>query len=298
MSRFRRILAGVLAIATVLGLGCEGDDEIATSEVYFEDDDAGDDDFVSPQPELDIASVRFPVPIEGMVLVPEGLGPYGCDAGFDPGCREFDEELTLVYVSAYWIDAAEVSVGEYRACVAEGTCEDFHGIEIPDVEEERERPARGLGAADAEAYCVWAGKRVPDDVEWERAARGLDGRYYPWGNAWCAECCNWCDGADCDGATDGFADVAPVSAFADADSPYGAVQMAGNVWEWTLGSYPDDPENPLWMLRGGAYVFVPDIGDDGDITGQYRATRRLPMGDGAQASPIAGIRCVADPVWE
>ena len=164
-----------------------------------------------------------------MVFVPEG--------GFMMGSEEdYPEENPMhgISLDSYWIDQTEVTNGMYSQCVAAGACLPptnitsssrtvYYGDERFDI-----YPVIYVDWAMAQTYCSWAGGRLPTEAEWEKAARGVDRRTYPWGNA--APSCSlanfWGTGGGCVG------DTSPVGSYLFGASPYGVLDMAGNVWEW------------------------------------------------------------------
>lgn len=183
-----------------------------------------------------------------------------------------------VYLDAFWIDRTEVTAAQYQRCVEAGACSapDFTGKYCTyDVDGKSDHPINCVDWNQATAYCAWAGRRLPTEAEWEKAARGVDGRIYPWGDAWDVQTVprvNFSDkndptGPSTDEVDDGFAATAPVGSFPSGASPYGALDMAGNVWEWVVDWYNEtiytmtrensiDPETePMRVMRGGTWSF-------------------------------------------
>ncbi len=150
-----------------------------------------------------------------------------------------------VYLDGYWIDKYEISNSQYKLCVDEGICVPpfypvtFMGIEYYANPDYSNYPVTYVDWYLARDYCEWAGRRLPTEAEWEKAARGVGGEKYTWGNEPISnERANFCDGncpkshADIN-FDDGYAEPAPVGSYPAGASPYGIMDMAGNVWEWT-----------------------------------------------------------------
>lgn len=166
--------------------------------------------------------------------------------------------LTL---GAFQITQYEITNAQYQQCIAQGVCAPRHiaaNSDIPDRLSNfagNNSPVIGVNAHDATTYCQFIAARLPTEQEWEKAARGTDGRYYPWGNTFQANLANTCD-ANCtlpafrlSSINDGFARTAPVGSFPGGASPYGAQDMAGNVWEWTSSVNSDGKQ----IIRGGGW---------------------------------------------
>ncbi|MBI9044578.1 MAG: SUMF1/EgtB/PvdO family nonheme iron enzyme [Anaerolineaceae bacterium] len=201
-------------------------------------------------------------PYDGMVLVAVPAGE------FEMGSNEDDNEKPIhtVYLDAYWMDQTEVTNAMYEKCVEAGKCDKPGGSAYGDSNSS-DHPVVYVDWNAAQDYCEWAGRRLPTEAEWEKAAQGTDGRIYPWGNEFDGEKLNYCDvNCDYDWADekfdDGYADTAPVGSFSKGASPYGALDMAGNVWEWVLDWYDSD-----------YYSSSPSENPQGPSTGEYRVLR-------------------------
>jgi serine/threonine-protein kinase len=172
-----------------------------------------------------------------MVRVPAGEFLYG-------GKKE------KVELPEFWIDKTPVTNAEYACFVADTGYEPpqhWQGKTPP--KEIADHPVTYVSWHDAVAYAEWAGKRLPTEKEWEKAARGTDGRQYPWGDQQpTRELCNFDRN---EGGTTPVGKYSP-----QGDSPYGCVDMAGNVWEWCADWYDEDKGTKV--LRGGSWGYIAD----------------------------------------
>lgn len=182
---------------------------------------------------------------------------------------------TQTFTEPFWFDKYEVTRRRYQACVDAGACT---APPASDFSTEPEQPINRVTWFEAQAYCEWTGGRLPTEAEWEYAARGPDGLLYPWGNTSVIAEANHCDGnCAASGASnnrftspendDGHAVTAPVGSYPQGASWVGALDMSGNVWEWTNSLYEPYPyavddgrerdtgsdTNVSRVLRGGSF---------------------------------------------
>ena len=216
-------------------------------------------------PALSIGSSRT-IEIDGMVqvYVPAGEFTMGAD-DYDaqtpskPGRAYSEIPVHVVNLDGYWIDKFEVTTGQYEQCVTAGACQAPHLFRSGEPNrpwyrpkyygnpEFKDYPVIWISWFYAKDYCSWAGRRLPSEAEWEKAARGTDARKYTWGNdpvrSGLANLCDTnCPLEQANGLyNDGWGNTAPVGSFPQGASPYGAMDMAGNVWEWTSSLIQDYP---------------------------------------------------------
>jgi eukaryotic-like serine/threonine-protein kinase len=189
----------------------------------------------------------------------------GSDSGFSDM-----QPVHTVYLDAYWIDQTEVTNGMYAKCVQAGICEPPSNTSDNRFSRTEEGyygtaryfvyPVIYVNWNSAVAYCKWAGARLPTEAEWEKAARGTDGRLYPWGNGISSNNLLNYYYTYGDGTT-------AVGSYPSGASPYGAQDMAGNVAEWVNdwysetyynGSPASNPQGPssgnFRVIRGGSFT--------------------------------------------
>ncbi len=241
-----------------------------------------------------------------MVYVPEGaflMGTSDADMEFygeffplrSPSRYDNERPQREVFLDAFYIDQLEVTNSQYKKFLSETGYVpkrylDRPPFNVPDL------PAIVLEWEDAVTYTEWAGKRLPTEAEWEKASRGTDGRIWPWGSEWDGSKLSGNDGT---GLEDGYKETAPVGQFPQGASPFGALDMAGNIWEWVADWYEPDyythapnrnPKGPETgdghVLKGGGWA------ENLDFT---RCANRL---GGNPGSLLRGFRCAMDPPGE
>ena len=230
----------------------------------------------------------------------ERVGKDGAPAALVPAgtfTMGDDEESPRreIFVSTFYLDRYEVTTSRYaRFLDATGSVRPPDEWEEVDLSRQGDLPVIGVDWHDAQAYCKWAGKRLPTEAEWEKAARGADERKYPWGNA-----SPTLDQANFQNAApDVYAGgLAPVGAHAPGRSPFGIYDLAGNAAEWVSDWYAEgfahndvrDPKGPDSgtgrVIRGGGRF---------DPPARISATKRFFANPDNRADDV-GFRCAADP---
>ncbi len=255
-----------------------------------------------------------------MVYVPPGQFEMGsddsevdralelCDMFYQGGCQrewfEVEQPLHTVILDRFWIDQTEVTNGQYARCVGAGACEpparassDTRTAYYGDTAYE-DFPVVNVSWEQANAYCEWIGERLPTEAEWEYAARGPEGRRYPWGDEYDGARLNSCD-VNCgyswaeEEFDDGYGDTAPVGNYPPGASWCGALDLAGNVWEWTADWFGD------YAAGSQANPTGPSSGTEravrGDAADGTRAVSRSAARHGMSPNSLyqyTGFRCV------
>jgi len=227
-------------------------------------------------------------PADGMTVVHVPDGEFLM--GWDASPYSFERPEHTVYLDAYWIDQTEVTNAQYRACVEAETCAAPNSWNDASTSGD-DQPAF-VSWDDAQAYCEWVGARLPTEAEWEKAARGTDGRLYPWGGEEFDP-----SRANIQGPEDGYESTAPVGSFPTGASPYGVLDMSGNAAEWAadwfqVEYYAQSPaQNPTGppsgdydqrVIRGGSW-------HSGRDTARCIWRKGTPLG-----SSEFGFRCVSN----
>lgn len=198
-----------------------------------------------------------------------------------------------VTLPGFWIYTHPVTVAQYRTfCTATGR-------EMPDAPDwgwVETHPIVNVTWQDVKDYAAWAHAAIPTEYQWEKAARGTDGRCWPWGNVWEPERCAY---------TANSTSTVVVGSYPGGASPYGVMDMAGNVWEWCLAApvgdyislphrYPPQRHSPTpsgYVLRGGAW----SCAFDDYLRCAYRCFQcDTQRGHGPYIRPTNGFRCVVN----
>jgi eukaryotic-like serine/threonine-protein kinase len=196
-------------------------------------------------------------PADGMMMVyvPEGLFSMGSNNG-----DSSEKPVHTVTLDAYWIDKTEVTNGMYSKCVQAGACQPPHNTNSSTRtsyygdSQYTNYPVIFVDWNEAQSYCEWAGARLPSEAEWEKAARGTDGRIYPWGNN--------SPGSNALNYISNVGDTTAAGDYPSGASLYGALDMAANVWEWVNDWYD-----------ANYYAKSPSSNPQGPARGQYRGLR-------------------------
>jgi formylglycine-generating enzyme required for sulfatase activity len=213
-----------------------------------------------------------------MILIPSGSFSMGGDRDdLFAECQKVDREHCQdiffgdvepphdIYLNAFYIDKYEVSNSAYKLCVTAGKCEKPDDEIFYNDPKNSEYPVVYVTWEQSKEYCEWRGGRLPSESEWEKAARGVDGRLYPWGNTFDGSLANFKDknysnNGDDPGLQkydDGFSKFAPIKSYSDGVSPYGIYNMSGNVWEWVNDKYSTNDKEFLWVMKGGSWAYLP-----------------------------------------
>lgn len=183
-----------------------------------------------------------------MILIPEGEFLFGTDR------NEYGDARKLEKTQDFYIDKYPVTNKEYKKFLSANPSVPVPYVDAPwairyNWDKKLRAYPKGLGNHPAVMvqhdhilhYCKWAKKQLPTETEWEKAARGTKGNLYPWGNSWFAQRANT--------SNSGLNGTSPVTQFSIFASPFGVVDLIGNVWEWTITSY----EYGGYVIRGGSW---------------------------------------------
>lgn len=220
---------------------------------------------ITPEPTAEPTSVPATSLEPELIRIPAGRFRMGSDPRKDKQANGGEQPQHTLYPPTYYIAKTPVTNAQYAVFVQDtGHDPPRHWEDGRVPRGKHNHPVASVSWHDAVAYCRWLSKvtgkdyNLPSEAEWEKAARGTDGRIYPWGDRWDASRCNSAEG--------GKGDTTAVGAYPRGVSPYGVLDMAGNVWEWTRSLYRDYPYDPtdgreepeaegLRVLRGGAGTY-------------------------------------------
>lgn len=226
-----------------------------------------------------------------MVIVPAGEFTMG--ASLDKDHPSLDElPAHKVYAKSFYIDKYETTNSEYKNFI------DTTGHKVPShwqnatyPKGKDKHPIYNVTWEDAKTYCDWKGKRLPTEAEWEKAARGSDGRIFPWGNQFDPTQANTMEGGD-------GRSTMPVGSYEAGKSPYGAHDMAGNVWEWTSDYYEPYSDNLKSSNEHYGQKFKVIRGGSGHFNSYAARTTNRNIMFPSYRYFLVGFRCAATSVKE
>lgn len=232
---------------------------------------------------------------EGMVLVPGGPFDMGCNDPADDCLYENASPYHPADVPTFAIDMQETTADEYKSCVTDGACTEpstVDGLGTFASVETKLHPVNYADWSQAEAYCSWGGKRLCSEAEWEKAARGTDGRKYPWDET--VATCTYAilKHTQLDGC--GTSETWPVGAKPAGNSPYGAMDMIGNVSEWVEDCWHDDfhgapADGSAWVDDASCWRVAK--GGSFQTASSYIAVWDRWSHYGTFSAPTVGVRC-------
>jgi formylglycine-generating enzyme required for sulfatase activity len=257
----------------------------------------------TPTSELGIGSTMTGNDGMTVLYVPAGEFTMGSEDGV-----YWEQPVHKVYIDAFWIDQTEVTNAMYARCVDASICnlpsfkktdtrESYYGNSNFD-----NYPVVYVSWNDADDYCTWTDRRLPTEAEWEKVARGENANIYPWGDTFEGDLVNSCD-TNCSSSfknnsfDDGFEDTSPVGSYLGGASPYGALDMAGNVSEWVndwfdSGYYGNSPKSNPQGPESGIYRVSRGGTRDNNSRG-VRSTYRI-LNEPARTFDTVGFRCAMD----
>jgi formylglycine-generating enzyme required for sulfatase activity len=274
MDRRHWVAAAALLLLILFGLAVVSDSSPISRATATAVPATGSDDV--PMVEVPAGEFLMGITVDQFITLSHR---WSRQAAQDPVFAPFRGEVPqlTVWLDTFFIDQVEVTLGRYRACVEAGVCapielSDYRRTVISEATRPDDYPVT-VRWEDALRYCQWVGKRLPTEAEWEKAARGTDGRLFPWGDEW-----------DASRVSQGWG---PVGNYPSGATPYGALDMVGNASEWTLDFYRHYPGS-------AAEPLAPAVAQSKVIRGAWRAGWEavVAMRSTGSGRYGAGFRCV------
>jgi formylglycine-generating enzyme required for sulfatase activity len=269
----------IQVLDTVLGVGKPASSNVGNAGMAGKPQPAPEVPLTPPQQKEQSRAPRLPFEPE-MILIPAGEFLMGSDLQKDEYAEKNERPQHTLYLPDYYLAKTPVTNAQYTAFVLATD----HNVPIvwtdgPPPRGEENHPVVGVSWSDAKDYCDWLsevtgrGYGLPSEAEWEKGARGTDGRIYPWGDQW--------DATRCSAERGDQVDATSVDAHPAGASPYGLLDMAGNVWEWTRSLEGQRRPTMAAAISGAAGA----VGSAAGAVGSTAAT----VGVAAGAAVVAGV---------